>query len=160
MGFVIRLPQSRDQRGDDYDLILVIVNYLMTIVNYKPVQTTITILTLTEVILNIVIPYYGLLDSIVSNYDSVFMFKFWSFFYYLLSIKHRLSTTFHFQNDGQTEQQKSTNKAYFRVFINYKKDKLAKLLPIVEFAYNNSKYSSKEYMLFELNYGYYLYISY
>ena len=45
-------------------------------------------------------------------------------------------------------------KAYLRAFVNWEQDDWAKLLPIVEFAYNNAKNASDGYTLFELNYGY------
>ena len=95
MDFVTGLPQSADWRGDGYDLILVIVNQLMKMVYYKPVQTTITTLALTKVILNVVVQYHGLPDSIVSNRGSVFTSKSCSSLYYFLSIKRRLFTAFY-----------------------------------------------------------------
>ena len=55
MDFVIGLPQSADWRGNDYDLILVIVNRLTKMIHYEPVQTTITALALAKIILNIVV---------------------------------------------------------------------------------------------------------
>ena len=105
------LPQSADWRDDSYDSILVIVNWLMKMVHYEPVQTTITAPTLAEVILNVVARQHGLPDSIVSNRSSVFMSKFRSSLYYFLSIKWRLSTAFHPQTNGQTERQNSTMEA-------------------------------------------------
>ena len=113
------LPQSADWRGNGYDLILLIVDWLMKMVYYELVQTTIIVLALAEVILNVVVRCYGLLNSIVSDYGSVFTSKFWSSMCYFLSIKQRLSTAFHFQTDGQTERQNSTIEVYLRVFINY-----------------------------------------
>ena len=47
--------QSAFWRGDGYDSILVIINWLTKMVYYKPVQTTITVPALAEVILNIVV---------------------------------------------------------------------------------------------------------
>ena len=88
------------------------------------------------------------------------MSKFWSSLCYFLSIKQRLSIAFHPQTNGQTERQNSTMKAYLRAFVNYEKDNWAKLLPIVEFAYNNAKHASTEYMAFELNCGYHPRVSY
>ena len=44
--------------------------------------------------------------------------------------------------------------AYLRAFVNYKLDNWAKLLPIAEFAYNNTKHASTGYTPFELNCGY------
>ena len=76
MDFVTGLPQYVDWRGNGYDSILVIVNRLTKIVYYKPVQTTIIVSVLAEVILNIVVQYRGLPNSIVSNRGSVFTSKF------------------------------------------------------------------------------------
>lgn len=51
-------------------------------------------------------------------------------------------------------------KAQFRVFINNKKDNQAKFLLISKFAHNNTKNTSIKYIVFKLNYRYYLCISY
>ena len=45
---------------------------------------------------------------------------------------------------------------YLRAFINWKQNNWARLLPIVEFAYNNDKNASTGLTLFELNCGFYL----
>ena len=45
--------------------------------------------------------------------------------------------------------------AYLQAFINFEQNDWAKLLPIVEFAYNNAKNLNTGYMPFELNRGYY-----
>ena len=76
MNFVIGLPQSTDWRGNSYDSILIIVNWLTKMVHYEPVQITITAPALAEVILNIVVRHHGLPNSIVSNRSSVFTSKF------------------------------------------------------------------------------------
>ena len=51
-------------------------------------------------------------------------------------------------------------KAYLRAFVNYKKDNLARLLPMAEFTYNNAKHASIGYTFFKLNCGYHPRISY
>ncbi len=43
--------------------------------------------------------------------------------------------------------------AYLRAFVNWEQNKLAKLLPIAEFAFNNAKNTSTGYIPFEPNYG-------
>ena len=53
--FVTGLLQSADWRGDGYNSILVIIDWLTKIVYYKPVQMIITAPTLVELILNIVV---------------------------------------------------------------------------------------------------------
>jgi len=59
-----------------------------------------------------------------------------------MSIDHRLSTGFHPQTDGQTECQNQTMEQYLRDFCNYQQDNWVELLPLAEFAYNNSVYGS------------------
>ena len=50
--------------------------------------------------------------------------------------------------------------AYLHTFVNWEQNNWARLLPIAEFAYNNSKNASTGHTLFELNYGYHLRMSY
>ena len=49
---------------------------------------------------------------------------------------------------------------YLRAFNKFKQNDWAKFLPIAEFAYNNIKNSSISHMSFELNCGYYPWMSY
>ena len=46
------------------------------------------------------------------------------------------------------------------VFVNFKQNNWARLLPIAEFAYNNVKNTSTGHMLLKLNYGYHPWMSY
>ena len=55
MDFVTGLLQSADWRGKGYDLILVIVDWLIKVVQYEPLQASITVLALVEDILNIIV---------------------------------------------------------------------------------------------------------
>ncbi len=43
---------------------------------------------------------------------------------------------------------------YLRVFVNWKQDDWARLLPIAKFAYNNTKNTNTDHIPFELNYDY------
>ncbi len=152
--FVTGLPVSINWKGETYDSILVIINWLMKIVHYEPVKVTIDVPALAEVIIEAVVRHHGLPNSIVSDCGSVFTSKFWTSFCYFLGIKRKLSTTFHPQTDGQTERQNSTMEAYLRAFVNFKQNDWARLLPMAEFAYNNAKNASTGHMPFKLNCGY------
>ena len=55
MDFVTDLPLSTDWKGDNYNSILVIVNYLTKIVHYKLVKVTINALRLAEVIIDMIV---------------------------------------------------------------------------------------------------------
>ena len=50
--------------------------------------------------------------------------------------------------------------AYFQVFVNFEQNDWAQLLPMAEFAYNNAKNASTGLTPFELNCGYYPWVSY
>ena len=160
MDFVTGLPISTDWKGDSYDSILVIVNRLTKIVHYKLVKVTINAPGLAEVIINVVVRHYGLSDSIVTDWGSLFTSKFWLLLCYFLGIKRRLSTAFHPQTDSQTERQNNTMEAYLRAFVNFEQNDWAQLLPMAEFAYNNAKNASTGHTSFELNCGYYPCVSY
>ena len=154
MDFVIGLPVSTDWKGESYDSILVIVDRLTKMVHYEPVKVTIDAPGLAEVILDVVVRHHGLPDSIVCDRGSLFTSKFWSSLCYFLGIKRRLSTAFHPQTDGQTEQQNSTMEAYLQAFVNFKQNNWARLLSMAKFAYNNTKNASSGHTPFELNCGY------
>ncbi len=118
----MRLPVSTNWKGNTYNLILVIIDRLMKMVHYEPVKVTIDALGLTEVILDVVVRYHGLPDSIVIDWGSVFTLKFWLSLCYFLWIKQRLSIAFHPQTDGQTERQISMIEAYLRAFVTFKQN--------------------------------------
>ena len=123
-------------------------------VNYKPVNVTIDAPGLAEVIIDIVVRYHGVPDSIITDRGSLFTSKFWSSLCYFLGIKRRLSTAFHPQTNGQTERQNTTMEAYLRAFLNWEQNDWTRLLPMAEFAYNNAKNASTGHMPFELNCGF------
>ena len=129
-------------------------------VHYKPVKVTIDTSSLAEVIIDMVVHHHGVPELIVTNRDLLFISKFWFLLCYFLGIKRKLSIAFHPQTDGQTERQDITIKAYLRVFVNWEQDDWARLLPMVEFAYNNVKNASIGHILFELNCGYHPRVSF
>ena len=122
MNFVTGLPISIDWKGDNYDSILVIVDWLTKMVYYELVKVTINAPGLVEVILDMVVRHHSLPDSIVSDRGSLFTSKFWSSLCYFFGIKRRLSNAFHPQTNGQTEQQNSTMEAYLRAFVNFEQN--------------------------------------
>ena len=122
MDFINGLPVSTNWKSDSYNSILVVVDRLTKMVHYEPVQITIDAPGVAEVIIDVIIWHHGLPDSIVSDRSSVFTSKFWSSLCYFLGIKHRLSTAFQTQIDGQTERQNSTMEAYLRDFVNFEQN--------------------------------------
>jgi hypothetical protein len=63
-----------------------------------------------------------------------------------------MSTAFHPQTDGQTERVNQNLETYLRTFINYDQDDWYQLLPLAEFAYNNSVTTATNLSPFYTNY--------
>jgi hypothetical protein len=64
-----------------------------------------------------------------------------------------MSTAFHPKTDGQTERLNQTVEAYLRAFVNQEQDDWVGLLPMAEFAYNNSATTATGISPFYANYG-------
>ena len=65
-----------------------------------------------------------------------------------------MSTAYHPQTDGQTERVNQVLGGYLRIFVNYDQNDWYHLLPLAEFAYNNSATSAHGMTPFFANYGY------
>jgi len=98
--------------------------------------------------------YHGLPTDIVSDRDSRFTSEVWKEFLRLLDIRPRMSTAFHPQTDGQTERLNQTIEAYLRAFVSQEQDNWVSLLPMAEFAYNNSVTIGNGMSPFYANYGF------
>ena len=85
--FVMGLPILTDWKGDNYNSILVIVNWLTKMVHYKPVKVIIDTPNLAKVIINVVVRHHGLPNLIITNRGLLFTSKFWSSLCYFLNIK-------------------------------------------------------------------------
>ncbi len=79
-------PYTYD-KDKTYDSILVIVNWLIKMVHYKPVKVTIDTLTLIEIIIKTIVQYHSFPDSIVTDWGSDFTSKFLLLLYYFFKIE-------------------------------------------------------------------------
>jgi transposase InsO family protein len=97
--------------------------------------------------------FHGIPTDIISDRDSRFTSTEWKQFLGILGIRPRMSTSFHPQSDSQTERINQKIEAYLRTFINCEMDNLVGLLPMAEFAYNNSITQATAISPFFANYG-------
>jgi len=65
-----------------------------------------------------------------------------------------MSTAFHPQTDGQSKRLNQTIEAYLRAFVCQEQDDWVRLLPMAEFAYNNSVTTGNGVSPFYTNYGF------
>jgi len=86
--------------------------------------------------------------------DSKFVGEFWESLCKKLGIKRKISTTYHPQTNGQTEQVNQVLEGYLQIFVNYDQNDWYHLLPRAEFAYNNSITNAHGMTPFFANYAY------
>lgn len=82
-------------KDDSYELILVIIKYLIKKIYYKPFHITINLFVIAKVIINMIIYYYKVPESIVINKALLFILKFCFLLYYFSSIKQRFLIVFY-----------------------------------------------------------------
>jgi hypothetical protein len=102
----------------------------------------------------------GLARKINSDRGLHFTGAFWQVVHKLLQVGLAMSSSFHPQTDGQTEQANRTLEEMIRHYVSHKQDNWARLLPALEFVYNTSEhratgkspfyiYSSRESVKFD-----------
>ncbi|CAK9783625.1 unnamed protein product [Cutaneotrichosporon oleaginosum] len=135
--FVGPLPSS-----GGFSTILVIVDRFSKMAVFTPCKKTATAEDWARMFVDKVYCRFGLPSSVVTDRGSVFTSKFWRTMADILGVKHRLSTAYHPQTDGQTEIVNKALGQYLRVFGNYASSNWASLLPQAEFWYNSSTHST------------------
>jgi transposase InsO family protein len=141
MDFVTGLPKTKQ----GFDMIMTVVDKLSKRVHFIPAKTTADALVIAELFLNNVFRHHGLPVAIISDRDPKFTSKFWQHLMKQLGTRMAISTANHPQTDGQTERMNRMLEDMLRCLVNYEQDNWDKLLPLVEFAYNNQvNLSTKE----------------
>ena len=145
MDFVTDLPEST---ASGFTGIQVVVDRLTKMGIYLHCRKDIDAPELARMFFEHVICKHGVPDNIITDRGTQFTSRFWTRVCSHMSIDHLLSTAFHPQTDGQTERQNQTMEKYLRAFCNYEQDNWVELLPLAEFAYNNSVHASTMMTLF------------
>ena len=96
---------------------------------------------------------HGLLESIISDRGAQFAAGMMRELNERLGIRTKLSTAYHPQTDGQTEQINQELEQYLRMFIDHRQKQWPEWLGIAEFVYNNKKHTATQISPFEANYG-------
>ena len=81
---------------------------------------------------------YGISPYVISDRGLEFVSNFFCFLGTALNMQLYFTLDYHSKDDGQTKYMNQTLKQYLHVYCNYQQDNLSKLLPLVEFAYNNA----------------------
>ena len=96
----------------------------------------------------------GYPSTIVSDRGTQFTAHFWQRLCQRIGTKPKLSTAFHPETDGQTENANASLKQYLRAYVNYNQDNWVDFLPIAEFEANSDRNASSGIPLFLATKGY------
>jgi len=97
--------------------------------------------------------FHGWPSKVISDRGPEFTNKFAAVLMKALGTEHCKSTSYHPQSNGQTERMNRVLEDMLRHFVNPRQDNWDTLLPVLEFAINNSFQESIQDTPFFLNYG-------
>jgi transposase InsO family protein len=155
MDFIVKLPPSKEPMTSTiYDSIWVVVDKLTKYAYFIPYKEASTAEEMAYAFVRIVVSQHGLPRQLITDRDKLFTSKFWTTLMRHLDIKHKLSTAFHPQTDGQTERVNQTLEQYLRCYVNHQQDDWVKWLPTAQWAYNSATSEGTSTTPFENNFGY------
>jgi transposase InsO family protein len=82
-------------------------------------------------------PHYRIPHKVISDRDPRFTGQFTTTLCAKLGIKQNLSTAYHPQTDGQSEQTNQWLEQYLRIFGNYSQNDWANWLPLAQYIHNS-----------------------
>jgi hypothetical protein len=150
MDLITALPRSRNA----HDAIVVFVCKLTRMVHFVPCVTAITAPQLAQLFTDNVVRLHGLPECILSDRDPRFTASFWKSFWSGLGTSLAMSTSYHPQTDGQTENSNKTLETILRSTVNFEQTDWDHHLTAAELAVNNSKNATTGYTPFFLVHGY------
>ena len=149
MDMVVDLPQT----AQGYDSITVFVDRLTKMVHLAPCKKTDTAKDVAELFLREVYRHHGMPASMVTDRDPKFTSVFWQEVFSELGTTLAMSSAYHPQTDGNTERVNRVMEDMLRHFVKSDQTNWDILLPMAEFAINNSHHESVGATPFVLNYG-------
>lgn len=137
MDFIVELPPLKG-----FTTIFVIVDRLSKMAHFMPLKGTPSSTETTSAFIREVVCLHDIPSNITSDRGVQFTFRFWKALCEDLGIEHSLSSAYQPQTNGQTERTNQTPEQNLRCFSSFGQDDWASLLPLAEFAYNNSVHSA------------------
>jgi hypothetical protein len=149
MDFVGPLPKT----PSGHDFLLVVVDKFSKMVHLIACQQSITAVQVAQLIYDHVVRLHGFPDNIVSDRDSKFTSRFWSALWKLSGTQLKMSSSYHPQSDGQTENVNRVVSDILRAYVNEDRTDWDRHLTAVEIAINSSEHSSTGFTPFFLNHN-------
>ena len=146
---ITKLPES-----DGFDSICVFVDRLTKMTHFVACKESMTAADFAQLFIDNIVRLHGLPAEVISDRGIQWNNEFWKSLCSLLKIKHKMSSAYHPQTDGQTERMNRTLEEMLRAYIPVTGDNWSRSLACAEFAINNAKQASTKETPFFLNYGY------
>ena len=148
LDFIGPLPE-----GHGKDTILTLTDLLGADLHITATHSTYTAAQVAVILFNEWYCENGLMLHLISNWDLLFTAELWTTLHKLTSVKLRMSTSYHPEKDGSSEQTNKTVNQAIRYHVdNNQKGWLAKL-PQIQFAIMNTVNTSTGFSGFQLKTG-------
>jgi len=138
-----------------FDTILVIVDQLTKQVIFIPAHDTIISMDLACLFVLHMFSKHSVSSHVTSDKGTEFVSNFFRSLGTALDMWLHFTSDYYPEGDGQTKCTNQTLKQYLCVYCNYQQDNWFKLLPLMEFAYNNALSATTSVSPFFTNKGYY-----
>ncbi len=133
--------------------ILVVVDRLTKMKHFIATKMSINSEEIADVVNREVVRLHGLPKSIISDRDPRFTAGYWSSYWKGQGVELHMSTAYHPQTDGQTENANKTLEHMLRSYVNWRQTDWDQHLAMAELAINSKPQSSTKFSPFYLNYG-------
>ncbi|GKE20139.1 putative reverse transcriptase domain-containing protein [Tanacetum coccineum] len=149
MDFITKLLKS----SQGFNTIWVIVDRLTKSAHFLPIREDDPLDKLARLYLNMIVARHRIPVSIICDRDGRFTSNFWRSFQKDLGTNLSMSTAYHPETDGQSEMTIQTLEDMLHACVIDFGKGWVKHLPLVEFSYNNSYYTSIKAAPYEALYG-------
>ena len=149
MDFIDGLPKYEGK-----DVIMVVVDRFSKYAHFMCLSHPYSAPTVAKIFMDNVYKLHGLLTSVVSDRDPVFLSKFWKELFTIQGVNLLYSSAYHPQTDGQTEIVNKCVENYLRCMTGTNPNQWARWLSLAEWWYNTNFHSSTQLTPYEILYGF------
>ena len=147
LDFVGPLPKTKW----GHDFLLVVVDKFSKLVHLIACTQEVTAADVAQLVYDQVVRLHGFPESIISDRDSRFTSHFWRALWKLSGTELAMSTSYHPQTDGQTENVNRAVQDILRAYVSDSRQDWDRHLTAVEIAINSSRHASTGYTPHFLN---------
>lgn len=149
MDMIMPLPTTRSGHSG----IVTFVDRGSKLIHLAPCKSNVSAKQLAEITIREIVQHHGVPRSIVSDRGSQFTSNYWQSIWKQLGTTLKMSTAYHPQTDGQSENTNRQVETMLRARVNFNQNDWDEHLPLVVLAINSSKQASTQQSPAYLTYG-------